>query len=61
MEQFRVCLSCGYGRGFHVAFRKKDDEDVSIQLICPNCGQSYDIGWQVSPTKLLKPEKGTHY
>lgn len=61
MEDFRICLSCEYERGFHVSFHKRDDTEVSIRLICPNCGQSYDIGWQESPVKLFKPKKGTQY
>ncbi|GAB4279179.1 MAG: hypothetical protein Kow0092_34990 [Deferrisomatales bacterium] len=42
--EFRTCPACGYGRGFHVFFRK-DGPAVGIGLICPSCGQSYDLGW----------------
>ncbi len=44
MDEFRVCPSCGYGRGFHVFFRRSG-EAVSIGLICPSCGRSFDLGW----------------
>lgn len=60
MEDFRICLSCEYERGFHVSF-KRDDAEISIRLICPNCGQSYDIGWQASIVTSFKPEKGMKY
>jgi len=44
-EEFRVCLECGYERGFHVSFQKEGVERKII-LICPNCGARYDVGWR---------------
>lgn len=44
MDEFRVCTSCGYSRGFHVFFRQEEGRH-RIGLICPGCGQSFDIGW----------------
>jgi len=44
MDEFRVCPSCGYGRGFHVWLRQ-EGEAFRIGLICPSCGASYDVGW----------------
>ena len=45
MAEFRVCTSCGYQRGFHVSFQETPVGGVVIVLICPNCGQSFDLGW----------------
>ncbi len=56
MEEIRVCASCGYGRGFHVYFRPEEGRH-RIGLICPNCGQSYDIGW-LTPEVGGKPSPG---
>jgi len=57
MEEFRVCQVCGYGRGFHVCFRAEAD-GVSLGLICPNCGQSYNPGWKEKDVSLpLMPEQ----
>ncbi|MBI5638818.1 MAG: hypothetical protein HZA17_00175 [Nitrospirae bacterium] len=59
MEDFRVCLSCDYKKGFHVFFRRsKGKGRVKICLICPNCGQSYDLGWITSSIKSFKPDQG---
>ena len=52
MQEFRVCSSCGYQRGFHVFFRDTGEGQVAIGLICPDCGQSYDIGWQTKDVPL---------
>ena len=60
MEEFRVCPSCEYSKGFHVAFRKAKGK-VRICLICPNCGQSYEIGWSTSSIKGFKVDKGASY
>jgi len=48
MTEFRTCPACGYGHGFHVAFRDTAD-GPRILLICPSCGHSYDPGWSVTP------------
>lgn len=58
MNEFRVCSSCGYGRGFHVFFRQAEEgEGARIGLICPGCGQSYDIGW-LTPCPPGSPATG---
>jgi len=46
MEEVRVCRVCGYQRGFHVSFRFEKQRQ-RVVLICPGCGQSYDLGWLV--------------
>ena len=46
MGEFRVCAICGYQRGFHVFFREAEGGGVVVGLICPNCGQSYDLAWR---------------
>ena len=44
-EEFRVCLSCDYHRGFHVSFMPEGDGQLlRLVLICPNCGARYDLG-----------------
>ncbi len=60
MELFRVCPNCEYQKGFQVAFKKVKDK-TSIHLICPNCGQSPDIGWTTPTIKSFKPKKGAIY
>jgi transcription elongation factor Elf1 len=60
MEEFRVCANCGYERGFHIYF-KKIKKKIKISLICPNCGQSFDINWLESSIKSLKTETGPIY
>lgn len=60
MKEFRVCPACGYRHGFHVFF-KETAAGVALGLICPNCGQSYDLGWQTSdiplPLSVVEKEK----
>lgn len=58
MKEIRVCASCGYGRGFHVFFRQgAEGEGARIGLICPGCGQSYEIGW-LTPAPPEPPVPG---
>lgn len=57
MEELRVCQSCNYQRGFHIYF-KKVRVRVRICLVCPNCGQSYDVGWSTSAIKSFKTKQG---
>jgi uncharacterized protein YbaR (Trm112 family) len=59
VKEFRVCRVCGYEKGFHVYFREKEDGH-RIGLICPSCGQSYEIGWIV-PGLAETAEKGTQF
>ncbi|WP_406657047.1 hypothetical protein V7O62_00455 [Methanolobus sp. ZRKC2] len=56
--EFRICTKCGYHRGFHVYFKKLQEGKAKIGLICPNCGQSFDIGWITSDIPAIDPEKG---
>ncbi len=57
MQEFRLCSVCGYGRGFHVFFRAEAD-GVRLGLICPNCGQSFSLGWKEPDISLpLMPVK----
>ncbi len=59
-EEIRICIECGYEKGFHVFF-KKNKGKTYIGLICPKCGQSYSIGWTTSTIKTFKLEKGIKY
>jgi len=60
MEELRVCQSCDYQKGFHVYFRKARGR-IKIFLICPKCGQSYDVGWSTSAIKSFKTKPGIIY
>lgn len=59
-EELRVCLSCNYEKGFHICFKKVRGR-VRICIICPNCGQSYDLGWSTSAIKSFKTKPGVIY
>ncbi|MFC1657707.1 hypothetical protein ACFL2P_03970 [Candidatus Moduliflexota bacterium] len=61
MGELRVCPSCGYERGFHVSFFQQKGGEVSIRMICPNCGQSYDIGWKEKDIKEFSVTEGPAY
>lgn len=60
MDEFRMCPSCEYTRGFHAAFRK-DPEGIRIVFICPECGASFDIGIVDSLVNDLEPKRGADY
>jgi len=47
MAEFRTCPACGYERGFHIYFSALEEGvgPAAIGVICPSCGQSYDLGW----------------
>jgi uncharacterized protein YbaR (Trm112 family) len=60
-EELRVCPNCGYERGFHVHLRRLPDNRIRIGLICPSCGQSYDIGWITADMNELQPVKSEIY
>jgi hypothetical protein len=60
-NSFRVCLSCGYQRGFHVHFKAISEGKARLGLICPSCGQSYDIGWLTADITGLEPKKEEVY
>jgi len=44
-KEFSNCPACGYEKGFHNMFRKTvDNGHLKWFLICPKCGNIYDIG-----------------
>ncbi|ADI73486.1 hypothetical protein Metev_0575 [Methanohalobium evestigatum Z-7303] len=47
-DEFRICPNCGYKKGFHLCFKKTENSRFRIGLICPSCGQSYNIDWITS-------------
>lgn len=61
MAEFRTCPSCGYERGFHVFFEGTGEGRMAIGLICPSCGQSYDLGWTTREVPGMTPESGPVY
>jgi ssDNA-binding Zn-finger/Zn-ribbon topoisomerase 1 len=56
MEEFRVCPTCKYDKGFHTSY-KKVEQDFKIIHICPNCGSRYDIGLIEERLEKLEPKK----
>lgn len=60
-NSFRVCLNCGYQLGFHVYFKEVSEGKARLGLICPSCGQSYDIGWLTADVPELKVKKQDAY
>jgi transcription elongation factor Elf1 len=60
MDEFRICPSCNYGRGFHTSF-KKDKDKFRIIFICPECGSSFDLGLFQGELKEINPTKGEIY
>ncbi len=60
MDEFRTCPACGYGRGFHISFRKEEDT-FRIIFICPECGSSFDLGLFQQGLKEINPVKGETY
>lgn len=61
VDSFRICLNCGYERGFHVHFKEISGGKARLGLICPGCGQSYDIGWITADIPELAPKKEEIY
>jgi hypothetical protein len=44
-EEFRICPTCRYERGFHVTLIPVGNEgSLRMILLCPNCGARFDIG-----------------
>jgi len=44
-----TCPACGYKDGFHVSFQVAENQrQAQIILICPDCHQRFQLGWQVS-------------
>ena len=60
MEEFRICLNCSYARGFHFSLKKEND-NIKIILVCPECGSSYSIGLNEQRINEIKPEPGAVY
>ena len=60
-SEFRICPKCNYKRGFHVYFKEISEGKMKIGLICPSCGQSFDIGWVTSEINGLNVEKREVY
>ncbi len=53
-EELSACPRCGYGEGFHVAFRRRGRE-LSVFLVCSACGYRFRAGeWSV-PTGEPRP------
>jgi len=48
-EEVSSCSRCGYGAGFHVAFRRKV-RDLVVFLICPSCSARFSLGEWTFPT-----------
>ena len=47
-DHFYACDACDYEGGFHVTFKKiEGPQRFRIVLMCPNCSQTYDIGWLI--------------
>lgn len=44
MRELRNCPNCGYRKGFHIIFTN-GGADIHIGLICPSCGQHFDLDW----------------
>ncbi len=42
-EELSSCPRCGYGAGFHVAFRRRV-RDLVVSLICPSCSARFSVG-----------------
>ena len=59
MSEVRRCVACNYERGFHVSL-KTTEQGNKIGLICPRCGQSFDIGW-ITDFPVQKPLLGRKY
>jgi hypothetical protein len=49
-KAFHTCDGCGYERGFHVSFERRDGYH-EIVLICPSCGQRFRVGWRFTSIK----------
>ena len=42
-EELSSCPRCGYGAGFHVAFRRRGLA-LDVFLICPSCSDRFSAG-----------------
>lgn len=48
-RHFKRCPDCEYADGFHVRFTRVSQADrrFSMQLICPMCGETFDMGIRI--------------
>jgi hypothetical protein len=53
-EELSSCPRCGYGAGFHVAFRRRERELV-VFLICPSCSARFSVGEWMFPAGEPRP------
>ena len=44
-NEFRICPTCSYERGFHITLIPEGNgRSLRMILLCPNCGARFDIG-----------------
>ena len=48
-DELSTCPRCGYGAGFHVAFRRRG-RALAVYLICPSCSARFTTGDWTFPT-----------
>jgi rubredoxin len=60
MDEFRVCPTCGYERGFHISFRR-DNGSYRVIFICPECGSSFDIALHENRVEVITPVRGKDF
>ena len=60
MDEFRICPTCGYKRGFHSSFRKEGSK-IKVIFICPQCGSSFDLGIFEDRISDIKIKQGDTY
>gem|GEM_PF-1002491 len=47
-DELSRCPRCDAARGFHVAFRRRDD-GIGVVLVCPSCGFRFTVGpWRAA-------------
>ena len=49
---FEACENCGHEGGFHIHLERRPrsqdhPKPAAVILKCPNCQQTYDVGWLV--------------
>jgi hypothetical protein len=53
-EELSSCPRCGYGAGFHVAFRRRE-RTLDVFLICSSCSARFSTGEWRFPTGEPRP------